>query len=377
MLVVRYWPAKVGVASTKFLFNKGIGTPNPLQWDFETNSRVDCDMGSRYFWRKPEPNMKHVSILIPDGDSSLSNLEATYKMFSMANAHVIQAGGVPKFQVQLVGTNREARVSNGLFQVTPEVTIAEVDRTDLIIIPAIHGNYQEVVMANQAFVPWIIRQYKQGAEVASLCIGAFLLASTGLLDGRNCATHWLAGSEFRSMFPQVNLIDDKIITDENGLYTSGGAYSSLNLNLYLIEKYAGREMAVLHSKIFEIDIDRDSQSPFIIFKGQRVHGDEAILAVQDYLEQHYRERLSVDELADRFGMGRRTFERRFKKATSNTPVEYVQRVRTEIAKKQLESGRKTVNEVMYEVGYNDTKAFRDIFKKYVGMSPMDYRNRFN
>lgn len=321
--------------------------------------------------------MKHISILIPDGDSSLSNLEATYKMFSMANSHLVQAGEQPKFNVQLVGTNLDTRVSNGIFKITPEITIYDIRRTDLVIIPAIHGSYKEVVAANQAFVPWIINQYKNGAEIASLCIGAFLLASTGLLDGRSCATHWLAGKEFREMYPGVNLLDDKIITDENGIYTSGGAYSSLNLNLYLIEKYVGREMAVLHSKIFEIDIDRDSQSPFIIFKGQRMHGDDLVLAIQDYLEKNYKERLAVDDLADHFGIGRRTFERRFKKATSNTPVEYMQRVRTEMAKKQLEAGRKTVTEVMYEVGYSDSKAFRDIFKKYAGMSPVGYRNRFN
>ncbi len=171
-------------------------------------------------------------------------------------------------------------------------------------------------------------------------------------------------------------MDDKIITDENGVYTSGGAYSSLNLNLYLIEKFVGRDMAVLSSKIFEIDINRHSQSPFIIFNGQKDHDDEAVVQAQDYIETHFAKRISVEELCDRFYVGRRTFERRFKKATSNTVVEYIQRVRVEAAKKMLESDRAGINTVMYEVGYTDTKAFRQLFKKIAGMSPVDYRNRY-
>ena len=321
--------------------------------------------------------MKHISILLPEGDSSLSNLEATFKMFTMANGYLERFGKKPLFDVHLVGASPEARLSNGLFSIRPNTTIDQVKKTDLVIIPAVHGDYPAVVEANRAFIPWIYQQYKQGAEVASLCIGVFLLASTGLLKGKNCATHWMAATEFRRMFPDVNLVDEKVITDEKGLYTSGGAYSSLNLNLYLIEKFAGREMAVLSSKIFEIDIDRNSQSPFIIFRGQKDHPDEAVRQAQEFIEQNFQEKITVDELADRFGVGRRSFERRFKKATSNTVIEYMQRVKIEAAKKQLEAGRKTVNEVMYDVGYSDTKAFRDIFRKCTGMTPVDYRSKYN
>lgn len=321
--------------------------------------------------------MKHISLLIPEGDSSLSNLEATYKMFTMANGTLQKMGKPPLFHIQLIGTKMEARISNGIFTILPDATIHEIQKTDLVIIPAIHGNYKQVVEANEGFIPWIIKQYKHGAEVASLCIGAFLLARTGLLDGRNCATHWLAAQEFREMFPAVNLVDEKIITDENGIYTSGGAYSSLNLNLYLIEKFAGREMAVLHSKIFEIDISRDSQSPFIIFQGQKDHSDVEVKQAQEYIEKHPDAKITVDELCEKMAIGRRTFERRFKKATSNTVVEYIQRVKVEVAKKDLENRRKTINEVMFEVGYTDSKAFREVFKRIAGMSPVDYRNRYN
>lgn len=320
--------------------------------------------------------MKHVSILVPQGDSSVSNLEATYKMFHMANGSLQKMGEEPLFDIHLVGTQKEDRSSNGIFKIIPDSSIEEIKKTDLVIIPAIHGDYKEVVTENQDFAPWIIAQYEAGAEVASLCIGAFLLASTGLLDEKNCATHWLAADEFRSMFPKVCLIDDKIITDENRIYTSGGAYSSLNLNLYLIEKYAGREMAVLSSKIFEIDIDRSSQSPFIIFKGQKAHHDEKILKTQEYLEQNFRKKISVEDLCEQLAVSRRTFERRFKKATSNTVLQYLQRVKVEAAKKEFEKGTKTVNEVMYEVGYSDPKSFREVFRRITDMTPLDYLNRY-
>lgn len=321
--------------------------------------------------------MKHISILVPGGDTSLSNLEATYKMFRMANDHLHRVGQSPLFDVHLVGQTKDSQVSNDVFSIRPDATIEQVARTDLIIIPAIHGDIHTILKLNNAFIPWIIRQHQQGAEVASLCIGAFLLAGTGLLDGKRCATHWMMTEEFRKMYPEVDLVDDKIITDESGIYTSGGAYSSLNLNLYLIEKFVGREMAVLSSKIFEIDINRNSQSPFIIFKGQKDHGDEAVRQAQEYIETHFTEKIPVDKLSERFAIGRRTFERRFKKATSNTIIEYIQRVRIEAAKKLLEADRAGINEVMYDVGYNDVKAFRELFKKTAGMSPAEYRNRYS
>jgi transcriptional regulator GlxA family with amidase domain len=213
--------------------------------------------------------------------------------------------------------------------------------------------------------------------VASLCLGAFLLAETGLLNGRSCSTHWLFANEFRNRYPEVELTDDKIVTDQSGVYSSGGANSYWNLLLYLVEKYTNREMAILASKFFVLDIDRHSQSPFSIFKGQKIHNDPEIVRVQEYIESNYQDKITVDELCVKFGIARRTFERRFKKATNNTVLEYWQRVKIEAAKRQLEMSRKTVGEVMYEVGYNDTKAFRDIFKKVTSMSPVDYRNKYN
>ena len=320
--------------------------------------------------------MKHISLLIPSGDTSLSNIEATYKMFSRVNDARIQMGEDPVFNVELVSLTKELPVSNGIFTIKPDKVFTELDHTDLIIIPAVHGDMKQVIEANKAFIPWIVQQYRGGAEIVSLCIGAFILASTGLLNGRSCTTHWLVADEFRQMFPEVNLQAYKIITDENGIYSSGGAYSSLNLILYLVEKFAGRSMALQSAKIFEIDIERNSQSPFIIFRGQKEHDDEAIKNAQTFIEANYQEKITVDQLASMLAISRRNLERRFKKATSNSIVEYIQRVRMEAAKMNLESQQKNVTEVMYKVGYTDTKAFRTTFKKITGLSPVQYRNRY-
>ena len=225
--------------------------------------------------------------------------------------------------------------------------------------------------------PWLIEQYKNGAEIASICTGAFLLASTGLIDGKSCSTHWLVANLFRQMFPEINLVPDKLITYEQGIYTSGGAFSFLNFLMYLVEKYYDRQTAIFCSKVFEIDLDRDSQSPFMVFSGQKNHDDEPIKKAQLFIESNFYDKISVDDLASRFSVGRRNFDRRFKKATGNSPVEYLQRVKIEAAKKSFETTRKSIKEVMFDVGYSDFKAFRVIFKKITGLSPLEYRNRYN
>lgn len=198
----------------------------------------------------------------------------------------------------------------------------------------------------------------------------------GLLDGKKCSTHWAHIGEFREKYPNVEVEDGAIITQIDNIYSSGGASSLWNLVLYLIEKYSDRETAVMISKYFALDIGRDSQSQFAIFRGQRTHGDPEIQKVQDYIEKHYEDKLTIDILANLIHTGRRTFERRFKEATNNTPLEYIQRVRIEAAKIFFEASRKNVSEIMFDVGYTDTKAFRDIFKKITGLTPIEYRNKF-
>ncbi|TWF41320.1 AraC family transcriptional regulator with amidase-like domain [Chitinophaga polysaccharea] len=321
--------------------------------------------------------MKQISILVPRGAVALSCIEGSFVAFTKANDFLESLGRPPLFKVQLVGLTNEAQVYDRLFKVTPDTTISQAPASDLIIIPAVNGERADVIEQNKEFYPWIVAQHQKGTEVASLCVGAFLLASTGLLKGRRCSTHWLAADEFRSMFPDIELVSEKIITDENGIYSSGGANSFWNLLLYILEKYTDRDMAILAAKYFEIEIDRNNQSFFTIFKGQREHQDESVKAAQEFIEQNFQEKITVEQLSSMFAVGRRSLERRFKKATNNTVSEYIQRVKVEVAKKGFESSRKNINEVMWEVGYSDTKAFRTIFKKTTGLSPLEYRNKYN
>ncbi|HVY76527.1 MAG TPA: helix-turn-helix domain-containing protein [Puia sp.] len=321
--------------------------------------------------------MKTISILVPRGAVALSCIEGSFTLFSSVNNILGERGQTELFRIQLVGLSSEPQVYHGRFDVRPDLTIHEAKKTDLIIIPAVNGDMDEVIRMNAPFFPWIQEQYHNGAEVASLCVGSFMLAATGLLKGKKCSTHWQAVSAFRKMFPDVNLVSEKIITDEQGIYSSGGALSFMNLLLYLVEKYAGRDMAVYVSKVYEIEIDRLTQSPFIIFGGQKDHDDEPVLRAQAFIEKHFHEKISVEQLASMLAISRRNLERRFKKATSNTAVEYMQRVKIEAAKQSLESSRENINEVMYKVGYTDTKAFRNAFKRITGLSPVEYRNRYN
>ncbi len=320
--------------------------------------------------------MKHISILVPKA-AILGSLEGSRQLFTQVNEFFKARGDDPVFEVHLVGLTKETRLSGGLFTANTDKLIGDVKKTDLIIIPAIDGDLQVALENNKDFIPWIVEQYKNGAEVASLCLGAFLLAATGLLKGRRCATHWMAENAFRKMFPDVNLVTEKIITDEQRLYSSGGAFSYLNLILYLIEKYAGHDMAILSAKVFAIEIERDNQLSFTIFQGQKWHEDDSVKKAQEFIEANFQDKITVDQLASMLTLGRRSLERRFRKATDNTVTEYIQRVKIEAAKKNLEMSRKNVNDVMYDVGYSDTKAFRTIFKKVTGLSPVEYKNKYN
>ncbi len=319
--------------------------------------------------------MKTVSILVPESAVLEAVADPRY-LFTAVNQFLQASGTPPFFQVQLVGMTREVRYNNGLFSVHTDKLLDEVKKTDLIVIPALFGNMTTALTQNEAAIPWIVQQYARGAEVASLCVGAFLLASTGLLNGKRCSTHWAFADEFREMFPDVEVVDGSIITEEGRLYSSGGANSYWNLLLYLVEKYTDRDTAILAAKYFAIDIDRDSQAAFMLFKGQKDHADVEVLKAQIFIEENFSEKIAVDELADFVAVGRRSFERRFRKATHHSVVDYIQRVKVEAAKRSFERSCKNISEVMFDVGYTDTKAFRELFKKITGLTPVEYRNKY-
>lgn len=322
--------------------------------------------------------MQRITILAPQGSgNNLSSIVGAYKIFSRAEEYWQNIGKDPLYKIEVAGISKTVEYYAGLFAVRPHTNIEKIKKTSLIIIPSLNHNYNKSVKANRSLIRWIEKQYKNGAEVASICTGAFLLASSGLLDGRTCSTHWAAADNFKTLFPKVNLQPDRLITDEHGLYTNGGAYSFLNLVIYLVGKYYDRQTAIYCSKVFQIEIDRNSQSEFAIFTGQKSHGDEIVTKAQAFIENHLDEKISFEQLSSRFAVGRRNFDRRFIKATGNTPLEYAQRVKIESAKKALESTRKTITEIMYDVGYSDVKAFREVFRKITGMSPLEYKAKYN
>jgi transcriptional regulator GlxA family with amidase domain len=320
--------------------------------------------------------MKHVSILVPER-AVLAAIDDPRHVFSQVNSFCQNEGKPPVFDIKFVGLKKEVRLHDSAFSVHADLFLNEIEKTDLIFIPAFYGDTDEFLETNKSFIPWISEQYEKGAEVVSLCVGAFMLAKTGLLKGKKCSTHWRAADEFRKMFPDVDLQTDKIITEEQGIYTSGGATSYWNLLLYLVEKFTDRETAILTAKVFAIDFKRDSQTHFIMFKGQTDHADEDVKKAQKIIENNFQKRITIDELSSKCALSRRSLERRFKKATNNTVSEYIQRVKIEAAKKSFETSRKNITEVMFDVGYTDTKAFREVFKKVTGMTPFDYRNKYN
>jgi transcriptional regulator GlxA family with amidase domain len=316
-----------------------------------------------------------VSVFVPEG-AVIEALTPAYRTFKTANEFLISQGKQPVFKVEYVGLNEYVSANDGEYSIKTDRLLKDVTNTDLLIIPPAYGDIVKGINANAEAIPHIQNLYKKGCSVASLCLGAFIVAETGILNGKKCSTHWAYIDQFKQRYPQIEVVDGAIITAVDNIYSSGGATSLWNLVLYLVERFSNRDIAVLISKHFALDIDRSSQDVFTIFKGQRNHNDPEILSMQDFIEKNYNEKLTIEVLASKINTGHRTFERRFKHATNNTVKEYVQRVRIEAAKQFFEASQKNVLEVMLDVGYTDTKAFRDIFKKVTGLTPIEYRNKY-
>lgn len=320
--------------------------------------------------------MKHITIVVPDCTVNLNSICGAYEILGRADEYWRGTGNRQKLDICIAGFVKRLEVDGNYFTINP-TDIRTVTKTDLVIIPSISGDFNEVIEQNEELTGWIYQQYKNGAEIASMCSGAFLLAATGLLEGRACSMHWNKAEIFRQMFPGINIAADRVITDENGIYTNGGAFSFLNLVLYLVEKLFDRTTAIYCSKVFQIDMERTTQSQFAIFHIQKNHGDDLVRQAQTYIEENLDAKISFEKLASQLAVSRRNFDRRFIKATGNTPVEYLQRVKMEAAKKELEKGRKTIFEIMSDVGYADDKAFREVFKRITGLSPLDYKHKYS
>ena len=320
--------------------------------------------------------MKHISILIPKGQYSIVNIAGTFQILGWANEMYFKQARKKLFEIEFVGLSKPSDDTNGLYSMMPNKTLDQVKKTDLIIVPAVHEVHARAIEMNQPAIQWLKQQHDNGAEIAAYCNGVFLLAETGLLNGKYCSTHWGEAGQLQEMFPDIEVQSEKIITECEGLYTSGGAYAFTNLAIYLIEKYGGRELAIMTAKAFMIDVDKNDQSFFAMFIGQKQHDDQMVLEVQELIEKDYNENLNVSQIASMKATNRRTLERRFRMATGNSVIQYLQRVRVESAKKLLEHKTSNITDAMFSVGYNDTKAFREVFKKHVGISPSEYRKKF-
>jgi len=320
-----------------------------------------------------------VCVLVLQGCTSLASIAPMELLATAGRMHAEMSRGrvaEPFFHVRLVSPGANPVVSPTGFPVHCHATIDKVRKTDLVIVPAFDGDVLAQMEANRACVSWVRRMHDRGADVASICTGAFVLAEAGLLDGKSATTHWNAQELFRRRYPGIRVLPEQIVVDNGRVCTSGGATSFLTLTAYLVEKYCGSETARFMSKIFLIDINKGPQTAYAIFSTQRNHADDVILRAQDLIERPEARGLTVAEIAAKVAMSPRNFIRRFKSATGNTPIEYIQRVRIEAAKHALESGGEPVDSIASRSGYGDAGSFRAIFKRVTGVSPMEYRRRY-
>jgi len=255
--------------------------------------------------------------------------------------------------------------------------ITKNDTYDLVIVPAMFSTkIEEVIKKEAKIIDWLKQQYKGNTELASICVGSFLLAATGLLDGKKATTNWMFADLFRKKYPQVILEDDKIIVDQGKIYTCGGAFSFTTFMIYLIEKFCGHHVAITASKILMINMHQQPQTSFSIFQFQTNHADDAITRVQQYMEKNYNKTITMTEMAGISSMSPRNLIRRFEQATSNTPLEYLQRFRIENAKKMLENKNDGIEQIAMKCGYEDMSFFRKVFKRHVGMTPREYKEKY-
>lgn len=281
----------------------------------------------------------------------------------------------PQFETVIGALSNEPVVCLNQTLIQPNTSIDEIDQTDLVIISA--ADLGSLEHGADRLVPWLKRHYENGATIASVCTGAFLLAETGLLDGRRATTHWGFVDAFRSRYPAVHLMPERLITDEGRLLCGGGAHSYFDLCLYLVNRFCGAEVAAQCARALLLEMRPNAQSPYARLVQQKDHADRPILESQRILEQRYVQGISVEDLAQHVSMSPRNFKRRFRLATGQTPLHYLQCFRIEVAKASLESSDESIENIASQVGYADVSFFRRTFRKFTGVNPGDYRRKFH
>lgn len=308
--------------------------------------------------------------------SSINNLIDAFGIANLWHRALDKTATDRLFETEIVSVDGAPVCANRNVCIHPDRAISDECAADMIFIPA----FSEMVYLSapeiNSILSWIVTQYQRGVPIAATCTGAFLLAETGLLDGRIATTNWQFARMFRRRYPNVHLNIDRMITETDGLICTGAVTAIFNLALYLIQRYGGEELSSICAKSFLVDPNRESQAPYAIFRSSKGHGDDQVLEAQQWMEANYAQTISIDAVAQKVGMSPRHFKRRFRKATGATPLVYLQNVRIQAAKEKLETTQESVNEITYCIGYEDSSTFRRLFKREVGLSPREYRDKF-
>jgi transcriptional regulator GlxA family with amidase domain len=260
--------------------------------------------------------------------------------------------------------------------ITPEQSIDDVERADIVIVPTSGLLLDEKLIENSALLPWLRRRYAAGAYVAGVCMGAAYLAEAGLLDGKRATTHWAAAADIMRRWPKVIWQPHLFVTEDSRLLCSGGLTAAADVSLYLVEKLCGHEIAVQTAKALLLTMPRTHQSGYAVLPLSPPHADDKIRAVEAFIQERFRDSHSNEALSEQACMSERTFLRRFKAATGRVPAAYQQAVRIEAAKVMLERDSSPIQIVSEAVGYQDASFFRSLFKRETGMTPAEYRARF-
>lgn len=314
-------------------------------------------------------------------------LEAGYASTAIGPIEVFYSAGLlwnmlhgkelkPRFRVQIASIDGGAITSLCALGLTPEFSIRDIKHTDIIILPASGLDVQEGIARDTHLLQWLRKWHARGAYLAAVCSAAAFLAETGLLDGKRATTHWAVASSLQRRYPKVNWQPENFVTEDNRLLCSGGVYGSIDLSLYLVEKFCGHEVAVQCAKSLLVSMPRSSQSGYAVVPLSRPHADDRIREIEEYMQQHFQRDLPIEHFAERASMGTRNFIRRFKAATGQLPRAYVQALRVTAAKQLLENGAASIQTVCAKIGYEDMAFFRNLFKRHTGMTPADYRAHF-
>lgn len=307
-----------------------------------------------------------------------SGITGLLDMFAIANLWQASLTGnrEPVFVTEIVTPEGRPVTSSGCVTLLPQRAAEEAFDSDLVILPPFAPVPDFTTEIDAGILDWITGRHAAGIPIAALCTGTFLLATTGLLNGRRATTNWQFTRRFQRQFPAVLLEVERLLTEDNGLICTGAATACYSLGLMLIHRHGSGELAAACAKAMLVDPNRDSQAPYIVQDQSRQHRDSLILSAQQYMKENLARDLRIDAVAGFVHLSPRHFKRRFRQATGCTPISYLQSVRLGAAKKRLETTLDTVDEITAQIGYGDSSTFRRLFKTQTGLSPREYRARF-